>query len=72
MLIGEFGTDMTRFASDAHFASWAAQCPGNDKSAGRRRSGRTRKGPKWLDGALHDAAMGRVRATASLGPSATA
>jgi transposase len=61
MLIGEFGTDMTRFASDAHFASWAAQCPGNDKSAGRRRSGRTRKGPQWLDGALHDAAMGAIR-----------
>ncbi|MCA1699038.1 MAG: IS110 family transposase, partial [Actinobacteria bacterium] len=61
MLIGEFGTDMTRFPTDAHFASWAAQCPGNDKSAGKRRSGRTRKGPKWLDGALHDAAMGAIR-----------
>jgi transposase len=61
MLIGEFGTDMSRFATDAHFASWAAQCPGNDKSAGKRRSGRTRKGPKWLDGALHDAAMGAIR-----------
>lgn len=60
MLIGEFGTDMTRFASDAHFASWAAQCPGNHQSAGKRRSGRTRKGPKWLDGALHDAAMGAI------------
>ena len=61
MLIGEFGTDMTRFPTDAHFASWAAQCPGNHKSAGKRRSGRTRKGPKWLDGALHDAAMGAIR-----------
>lgn len=61
MLIGEFGTDMSRFPTDKHFASWAAQCPGNDKSAGKRRSGRTRKGPKWLDGALHDAAMGAIR-----------
>ena len=61
MLIGEFGTDMSRFPSDAHFASWAAQCPGNHQSAGKRRSGRTRKGPKWLDGALHDAAMGAIR-----------
>jgi transposase len=61
MLIGEFGTDMTRFPTHAHFASWAAQCPGNDKSAGKRRSGRTRKGPKWLDGALHDAAMSAIR-----------
>jgi transposase len=61
MLIGEFGTDMSRFASDAHFASWAAQCPGNHQSAGKRRSGKTRKGPRWLDGALHDAAMGAIR-----------
>lgn len=61
MLLGEFGTDMTRFPSDAHFASWAAQCPGNHKSAGKRQSGKTRKGPKWLDGALHDAAMGAIR-----------
>jgi transposase len=61
MLIGEFGTDMTRFPSDKHFASWAAQSPGNNESAGKRRSGKTRKGPKWLDGALHDAAMGAIR-----------
>jgi transposase len=61
MLIGEFGTDMSRFPTDAHFASWAAQCPGNHQSAGKRRSGKTRKGPQWLDGALHDAAMGAIR-----------
>ena len=61
MLIGEFGTDMSRFPTDAHFASWAAQCPGNHQSAGKRRSGKTRKGPRWLDGALHDAAMGAIR-----------
>jgi transposase len=61
MLLGEFGTDMTRFPTDKHFCSWAAQCPGNDQSAGKRRSGKTRKGPKWLDGALHDAAMGSIR-----------
>ena len=61
MLLGEFGTDMSRFPSDAHFASWAAQCPGNHQSAGKRRSGKTRKGPKWLDGTLHDAAMGAIR-----------
>ena len=61
MLLGEFGTDMSRFPSDQHFASWAAQCPGNHQSAGKRKSGKTRKGPKWLDGALHDAAMGAIR-----------
>jgi len=52
---------MSRFPSDAHFASWAAQCPGNHQSGEKRRSGKTRKGPKWLDGALHDAAMGAIR-----------
>ena len=61
LLIGEFGIDMTRFPTDKHFASWAAQCPGNHESAGKRRSGKTRKGPKWLDGALHDAAMAAIR-----------
>jgi len=61
MLIGEFGTDMSRFPTDKHFASWAAQCPGNHQSAGKRKSGKTRKGPKWLDGTLHDAAMGAIR-----------
>ena len=63
MLLGEFGTDMTRFPTDKHFASWAAQCPGNHQSAGKRRSGKTRKGPQWLDSALHDAAMGAIRVT---------
>jgi transposase len=60
-LIGEFGTDMTRFPDDKHLVGWAAQCPGNHQSAGKRKSGRTRKGPEWLNGALHDAAMGAIR-----------
>jgi transposase len=62
-LIGEFGIDMSRFPSDKHFVSWAAQCPGNHESAGKRRSGRTRKGPKHLNTALNDAAMGAIRVT---------
>jgi transposase len=60
-LIGEFGIDKSRFPSDRHFVSWAAQCPGNHESAGKRRSGRTRKGPQHLDTALNDAAMGAIR-----------
>jgi transposase len=60
-LIGEFGIDMSRFPSDKHFVSWAAQCPGNHESAGKRRSGRTRKGPEHLNTALNDAAMGAIR-----------
>src|SRR4051794_4124067 len=43
-ILAEIGTDMTRFASARHLASWAGQCPGNDQSAGKRRSGRTRDG----------------------------
>ena len=45
----------------AELASWAGKCPGNDRSAGRRRSGRTRKGSKWLDWALEEAALAATR-----------
>ena len=48
VIIAEIGADMTRFPTAGHLASWAGQCPGNDQSAGKRRSGRTRKGSKWL------------------------
>jgi transposase len=60
-LLGEFGLEMSRWPTDKHFASWAAQCSGNHQSAGKRQSGRTRPGPKWLDQALHDAAIGAIR-----------
>ena len=60
-IIGEIGTDMTRFATARHLASWAGRCPGNDKSAGKRRSGKTRDGSKWLDFALEEAAMAAIR-----------
>jgi transposase len=60
-VIGEIGADMTRFATSRHLASWAGQCPGNDQSAGKRRSGKTRNGSKWLDFALEEAAMAAIR-----------
>jgi transposase len=47
-IIAEIGTDMTRFASDKHLASWAGVCPGNKQSGGKRLSGKTTKGNKYL------------------------
>jgi transposase len=64
-ILAEIGTDMTRFASARHLASWAGQCPGNDQSAGKRRSGKTRDGSKWLDFALEEAAMAAIRVKAN-------
>jgi transposase len=64
-ILAEIGVDMSRFASARHLASWAGQCPGNDQSAGKRRSGKTRNGSKWLDFALEEAAMAAIRVKAN-------
>jgi transposase len=47
-ILTELGVDMGRFASAKHLASWAGVCPGNHESAGKRLSGKTRKGNSWL------------------------
>jgi transposase len=61
VIIAEIGVDMSVFPTAKQLASWAGQCPGNDQSAGKRRSGKTRKGSKWLDWALEEAAMAAIR-----------
>ena len=65
VIVAELGTDMSRFPSDRHAASWAALCPGNHESAGKRQSGKTRKGNRYLRAALVEAAQaaGRSRNT---------
>ncbi len=61
VIIAETGADMNAFPTAKHLVSWAGVCPGNDQSAGKRRSGNTTKGSKWLRGALIEAAKAASR-----------
>ena len=52
---------MSIFPTADHLCSWAKQCPGNNQSAGKRKSGKSPKRPKWLDDALKNVAMAAIR-----------
>jgi transposase len=56
MLLIEIGVDMSRFGSRERLSSWAGMCPGNNESAGKRKSGRSRKGNRYVRAILCEAA----------------
>ena len=60
-LVAEMGPDMAPFETAEQAASWSCVCPGNNESAGKQRSGRTRKGNPWLCSAICEAAWGASR-----------
>jgi transposase len=61
VMLAEMGPEMSQFPDDEAVSSWAGMCPGNNESAGKRKSGRTSKGNKWLRRALVEAAYAASR-----------
>ena len=64
-IVAETGGDMRRFPSAGHLCSWAAVCPGHNESAGKRRSGKTRDGNRYLRAQLIQGALGAIHTKGS-------
>jgi len=60
-IVAEIGIDMSRFPTHRHLASWAGVCPGNNESAGKHKSGKTRRGDRWLFRVLLEGAWAVTR-----------
>ena len=67
VLMAEVGTDLSRFPDAEHLSSWAGVCPGHKESAGKRQSGRCRKGNRYVRTALVQAAHAVRRSHTYLG-----
>ena len=66
MLLVEMGPDMTSFGNAQRLASWVGICPGNNESAGKRKSGKTRKGNAWVRRLLCEFAQAAARSRCAL------
>jgi transposase len=67
IILSEIGTDMSRFGSAQRLCSWAGMCPGNNQTAGKRKSGRTRKGNRYLRRVLAECAWAAGKTDTFLG-----
>jgi transposase len=61
LLVAEWGTDMRRFGTASRLSAWTGVAPGNDESAGKQRSGRTRQGNRTLRTGLTQIAHAAAR-----------